>query len=65
MTILLCFFFFFLVTFTNFFIIPAVKENIKVKLSLAIPAGIPVKNLTEIILIRPLVADKTIKFLSI
>ena len=33
---------FFLVTFNSFFIIHVVKENIKVKLALAIPAGIPI-----------------------
>ena len=65
-TILLCFFFFFfLVTFNNYFIIPVVKENIKVKLALAIPAGIPITLVKEIILIPPLAADKTIKVLSL
>ena len=62
---LLCFFFFFLVTFNNFFIIPVVEENMKVKLALAIPAGIPVTLVKEIILVPPFVADKTIKVLSI
>ena len=60
-TILLCFFFFFLVTFNNFLIIPVVKENIKAKLALAIPAGIPITLVKEMILIPPFVADKTIK----
>ena len=56
---------FFLVTFNNFFIIPVVKENIKVKLALAIPAGIRITLVKEIILILSLVADKTTKVLSI
>ena len=58
------FFLFFLVTFNYFFIIPVVKENIKVKLALAIPAGIPITLVKEIMLIPPLVADKTIRVLS-
>ena len=62
-TILLRFFFFFHVTFNNFFIIPAVKENIKVKEALANTAEIPITFLKKIILICPLVADKTIKVL--
>ena len=64
-TILLCFFFSFLVTFSNFFIIPVVKENTRVKDVLANPPGIPITLVKEIILIPPLVADKTIKVLSI
>ena len=39
-TILLCFFFFFLVTFHNFFTIPVVKENTTVKEAPATPTGI-------------------------
>ena len=65
MKILLSFFFFILVIFNNFFIIPVVRENIKAKLALANPAGIPITLVKEIILIPPLVADKTIKVLSI
>ena len=61
---ILLFFFFFLVTFNNFFIIPVVKENTRVKLALANPAGIPITLVKEIILIPPLVADKTMKVLS-
>ena len=64
-TILLCFFFFFLVTFNNFFIIPVVKENTKVKDALTNLAGIPITLVKEIILNPPLVADTTIRVLSI
>ena len=65
MTILLCFFLFFLVTFNNFFIIPVVKENVKVKLALANPTGIPTTLVKEIMLIPPDLADKTMKVLLI
>ena len=48
----------------NFFIIPVVRENIKVKLALAIPAGAPTTLVNEIIDTPPLVALKAIKILS-
>ena len=60
-TILLCFFFFFLVAFNNSCFFPVAKENIKVKLALANPAGIPITLVKEIILIHLLVAVKQIK----
>ena len=41
-TILLCFFFLFRVIFNNFFTIPIVIENAKLKLALAIPTGGPI-----------------------
>ena len=44
--------------------IPVVKENIKLKLALAIPTGAPITLTKEVILIPPLVADKTTKTLS-
>ena len=50
MTTLLNFLFLFFVIFNNFFITPVFKENIRLKLALAIPVDIP-----------PLVADKTLK----
>ena len=62
---LLCFFFLFLVICRTFFIIPAVKENTRVKLALAIPAGAPVTLAKEIIDTLPLVADKIVKVLSV
>ena len=63
--ILLCFFFSFLVTWKTFFIILVVKENTRVKLAFAIPAGAPISLAKEIIDTPPLVVDKTIKILSI
>ena len=48
----------------NFFIIPVVREKIKVKLALAIPAGAPTTLVNEIIDTPPLVALKAIKILS-
>ena len=39
-TISLCLFFYFLVTFNSFYIIPVAKENVKVKLARAVPASI-------------------------
>ena len=47
-TTLLCFFFLFLVILKNFFIIPVVKENVKLKLALANPAGAPIALVKEI-----------------
>ena len=57
-TISLCFFFFFLVIFNNFFITPVVRENTRLKLALAISAGVPIMLEKEIKDIPPLVADK-------
>ena len=59
-----CFFFLFLVIFRNFLVIPVVREKIIVKLALAIPTGVPIIFVNEIIDIPPLVALKTIKTLS-
>ena len=39
--ILSCFFFFYLVVFNKFLVIPADREKIEVKLALAIPTGAP------------------------
>ena len=58
-TILLCFFFLFLVIFDNFFTIPVVIENARLKLALAIPIGTPVTVANNAIEMLPLVADKT------
>ena len=49
---------------SNFFIIPVVKEKIKVKLALAIPTGAPTTLADEMIQTPLLVALKTIKILS-
>ena len=59
------FFLLFLVSFNSFFIISVVKENTKVKFALITRAGIPITFVKEIILIPPLVADKTINVLFV
>ena len=59
-----CFFFFFLVIFSNFLAIPVVREKIRVTLALPIPIGAPVILVYEIIDTPPLVALKRIKTLS-
>ena len=61
---LLCFFFLFLVMFSNFLMIPVVREKIKVKLALAIPTGAPIAVVNEIIDIPLVVALKIIHILS-
>ena len=62
--ILLCFFFLFLVMLNNFFIIPVVREKIKVRLALAISSGAPTMLADEMIQTPLFVALKTIKILS-
>ena len=62
--ILSCFFFLFLVIFSNFLTIPIVRETIRVKLALAIPTGAPTILANEIIDTSAVVALKTIKVLS-
>ena len=47
------------------FFIPVIKGNTRVKLTLVIPAGGPITLAKEVIDTPSLVADKTIKFLSI
>ena len=64
-TILLYFFFLFLVVFNNFLMIPVIKENKRLKLTLAIHTGVPTMLEKEMTDIPPLLADKTIKILSI
>ena len=49
----------------NFFIIPLVYENARVKLVLAIPVGAPITVAKEIIDITSLVVHKAVKILSI
>ena len=58
------FFFFFLVIFRNFLVIPVVREKIKVRPTLAIPTGAPAILVNEQIDTPPVVALKTIKMLS-
>ena len=60
-----CFFFLFLVIFSNFSTIPVVREKSKVRLALAIPTGAPTILVNEIIDTPTLVALKTIKAWSI
>ena len=62
--ILSCFFFLFLVIFSNVLAIPVIREKIRVKLAIAIPTGTPIILVNEIIDIPPLVVLKTIKTLS-
>ena len=62
-TILLCFFFFFLVTFNNFFTIRVVREITTVKEATANPTGIPTTVAWDTVLKVPKHADKIIKFL--
>ena len=62
--ILLCFFFLFLVTFSNDLFIPVPIVNIKVKEEPAIPTGIPTTAAYEALLKVPNDADKVINILS-
>ena len=62
--ILLCFFFLFLVVFTNFLTSPVDNENARIRLALAIPTGVSIIIANHAIEMLPLVADKTIKDLS-
>ena len=41
-TIILCFFFLFLVAFNNFFTGPVDNENVRLRLELATPTGVPI-----------------------
>ena len=61
--ILLCFFFLFLVIFSNFLTITVGKKTIKVTLALAIPIGAPTTLVNEIIDTPLLSALKTLKIL--
>ena len=58
--ILSCFFFLFVLIFSNFLTIPVVREKIKIKLALAIPTGAPTILVNEIIDTPPVVALKTL-----
>ena len=63
-TILLCFSFFFLIVFKNFFTNPDVIENVKLQLAPIIPAGTPVTLGNDAIEILPHNMDKTFNDLS-
>ena len=58
------FLFLFLVVFNNFFTSPTDNENVRQRLALAIPTGIPITLADDAIEMLPLVADKTINYLS-
>ena len=60
-TILLCFFFLFLVGFNNFFTSPVHNENARLRLALAITTGIPITVVNDAIEMLPLVTDRAIK----
>ena len=63
-TILLCFFFLFLVVFNSFFINPIEIENARLKLALAIPTGAHITVANDVIEMLPVARDKTINDLS-
>ena len=62
--ILFCFFFLFLVNFSNDLLIPVPSVNTKVKEAPVIPAGIPTTEAYEAMLNVPNDADKVINILS-
>ena len=62
--ILSCFFFLFLVTFSNDLLMPVPIVNIYVKEEPAIPAGVPITEAYEAMLNIPNDADKAINNLS-
>ena len=59
-TILLCFFFLFLVVFNSFFTIPVVIENAKLQLALITPTGAPITVANDAVEMLPVVTDKAI-----
>ena len=63
-TILLCFFFLFLVVLTVFFTIPVVIKHARLKLALTIPTGVPITVANDAIEMLPVITDKTINGLS-
>ena len=63
-TVLLWFFFLFRVVFNSFFTIHVEIESIRLRLALAIPTDFLITAANNAIEMLPLVADKTIKDLS-
>ena len=63
-TILLRFFFLFLIVFKNFFENPVVIENVRLQLVLVIPAGSLITVANDAIEMLPVATDKTINDLS-
>ena len=64
MTILLCFFFLFLIVFKTFFTNHVVIENARLQLALIIPTGAPITAANDAIEMLPVVTDETINDLS-
>ena len=50
--------------FNSFLTIPLDNENVRLRLALAIPTGLPITVATDAVEMLPLVADKLIKDLS-
>ena len=63
-TILLCFFFLFLIVFKNFFTNPVVTENVRLQLALIIPTGAPLTAENDAIEMLPVVTGKIVNELS-
>ena len=57
-TILLCFFFLFLVVFNSFFTVPVKSENARLKLAFTIPTGALVTVKNDAIEMPPVITDK-------
>ena len=63
-TILLCFYFLFLVVFNSFFIMPVEIKNARLKLALAISTGVPMTIANDAIEMLLVVTYKRINDLS-
>ena len=63
-TILLCFFFLFLVVCNSFFTIPVKIQNARQKLALTIPTCAPITVANDVIESLQVITDKTINCLS-
>ena len=63
-TILLCFFFLFVIVYKNFFTNPVVTENARLLFALMIPTNAPIAVANDTIEILPVATDKTINDLS-
>ena len=63
-TILLCFFFLFLIVFKNFFTNPVVIENARLQLALIIPTGAPIAVANDATEMLPVATEKTTIYLN-
>ena len=63
-TISLCLFLLFLVVFNIFFTSPVDNENVRLRIALAIPTGVPITVANDATEILSLAADKSVKDLS-